>query len=76
MKLGKSFCFIFLSVFFGLDGAQNTPFSEKITNLSIKLCASNLRTRAKQKPKILHCQGQFNIDCDNIVLAFEGFKVS
>ena len=44
--------------------------------LSIKLCATNLRTRAKQKQKIVHCHGQFNIDCDNIALAFESFKVS
>ena len=32
---------------------------------------------AKRKQKIVYyCHGQFNIDCDNIVLAFEGFKVS
>ena len=44
------------------------------SNLSIKLCPTHLRTRAKRKQKIVHCHGQFNIDCDNIVLAFEGFK--
>ena len=46
------------------------------SNLSIKLCATNLRTRAKRKQKIVQGHGQFNIDCDNIVLSFEGFKVS
>ena len=33
-------------------------------------------TRAKRKQKIVQGHGQFNIDCDNIVLAFEGSKVS
>ena len=34
---------------FGLDGAQHTLFREyNQSNLSIKLCATNLRTRAKQ----------------------------
>ena len=61
---------------FGLDPAQNTPFFEKITNQILKLCATNLQTRAKRKQKIVQGHGQFNIDCDNIVLAFEGSKVS
>ena len=77
MKLGKSFCFMFLSVFLALTVYKHTFLREDIQSiLSIKLCATNLRTRAKQKQKIVHCHGQFNIDCDNIALAFESFKVS
>ena len=47
------------------------------SNLPIKLCAPNLRIRANPCEPV-HCHGhdQFNIDCDNIVPAFEGFKVS
>ena len=62
----------------GLDPAQKTPFFRKDhqSNPSIKLCATNLKTRAKQKQNIVLGHGQFNIDCDNIVLAFEGFKAS
>ena len=57
---------------FGLDPAQNTPFfrGDNQSNLSIKLCATNLRARAKRKQKIEQGHGQFNIDCNNIVLAF------
>ena len=59
---------------FGFDGAQSTLFfrEDYQSNLSIKLCATNLRSRGKQK--IVHCHGQFNIDCDNIVLAFGDFE--
>ena len=46
------------------------------SNPSIKLCATNLQTRAKREQKIVQGHGQFNIDCDNIVLAFESSKVS
>ena len=44
---------------FGLDPAQNTPFFEKITNqiLGLKLCATNLRTRANRKQKIVQGHG-------------------
>ena len=61
---------------FSLDPAQNTPFfrEDSQSNPSIKLCATNLQTRAKGKQKIVQGHGQFNIDC-NIVLAFEGSKV-
>ena len=70
MKLGKSFCFMFLSVFLALTVHKHTFLREDNQSiLSIKLCATNLRTRAKQKQKIVHCHCQFNIDCDNIVLA-------
>ena len=56
---------------FGLDLALNTPFfeDENQSNPSIKLCASNLRTRAKRKQKIVQGHGPV-IDCD-IVLAFD-----
>ena len=50
---------------FSLDPVQNTPFFENITNQilnSIKLYATNLQTRAKQKQKIVQGLGQFNID--------------
>ena len=62
----------------GLDPPQKHTFfrEDNQSNPSTKLCATNLRTQAKQKRKIVHCHGKFNIDCDNIVLAFEGFKVS
>ena len=65
MKLDKFLCF-----FFGLDSAQNTIFflEDNHSNPLIKLCATNLQTRAKRKQKIVlgHCQ--FNIDCNNIDL--------
>ena len=63
---------------FRLDPAQNTPFfqEDNQSNPSIKLCATNLQIRAKRKQKIVQGHGQFNIDCDNIVLAFEGSKIS
>ena len=56
---------------FGTDRAKNTPFlrEDNQSKPSIKLCATNLRTRAKRKQKIVHCYG-------NIVLAFEDFKFS
>ena len=73
MKLDRSFCFMFLA----LTEALNPPFSrDNESNISTKFCATNLRTRAKRKQKIVHCYGQFSIDCDNIFLAFEGFKFS
>ena len=46
------------------------------SNPLIKLCATNLRARAKRKQKIVQGHGQFNIHCNNIVLAFESYKVS
>ena len=79
MKLDKYLCFMFLSVFLALTlhKTHRSFFREDHqSNPSIKLCATNLQTRAKRKQKIVQGHGQFNIDCDNIVLAFEGFKVS
>ena len=74
MKLDKFHVFVRI---FGLDPAQNTFFREdNQSNPSIKLWATNLRTRAKRKQKIVQGHGQFNIDCNNIVLAFESSKVS
>ena len=63
---------------FGLEPAQNTIFFEKITTqmFGFKLCVTNLQTRLKRKQKIVQGHGQFNIDCHNIVIPFEGFKVS
>ena len=60
MTLDKSFCFVYI---FGLDGAQKTPFFEKITNQIFRLNYAQLICDP-------HCHGQFNIDCDNIVLTF------
>ena len=71
MKLDKSFFFHVFVCIFGLGGAQNTPFFEKLTNQSLRLNYAHLILRFP-----VHCYGQFNIDCDNIVLAFESFKVS
>ena len=78
MKLDKSFSFMFLSVFLALTVHKTHIFfrEDNQSNLSIKLCSTTLQTRAKRKHKFVHCHGQFNIDCDNIFLAFEGFKVS
>ena len=75
--LDKFLCFMFLSVFLALT-LQNTPFfrEDNQSNPSIKLWENNLRARAKRKQKIVQGHGQFNIDCNNIVLAFEGYKVS
>ena len=71
--------FMFLSIFFALTVHKTHLFfrrEDNQSNLSIKLCATNLRTLAKQKQKIVHCHGQFNIDYNNTALAFEGCKVS
>ena len=44
---------------FGLDPAQNTFFrKDSQSNPSIKLCATNLQTRAKRKQKIVQGHGQ------------------
>ena len=44
---------------FGLDHAQNMPLfrEDNQSNPSIKLCATNLRTRAKRKQKIVQGHG-------------------
>ena len=76
---------VFVRVF-GLD-TNHTFFPEH--NLSIKLCATNLQTHAKRKQKIVQGHGLSSMPplsirkslrtwlyCDNIVLAFDGFKVS
>ena len=77
MKLDKFLCFMFLSVFLALSLHKTHLFrKDNQSNTSIKLCATNLRTRVKQKQKIVQGHGQFNIDCDNIVLSFESSKVS
>ena len=65
MKLGKYFCFMFLSVFLALTVHKHTFLREDNQSiLSMKLCANNFQTRAnsKQKQKIVHCHDQFNID--------------
>ena len=73
----RTLSFVFLSVFLALTLHKTHLFREdNQSNPSIKLCGTNLQTRAKQKQKIVQGHGQFNINCDNIVLAFEGFKVS
>ena len=68
---------VFVRIFL-LDPAQNTPFfrEDNQSNPPIRLCATNLRARAKRKQKIVQGHGQFKIDCNNIVLAFETSKVS
>ena len=77
MKLDKSFCFMFLSAYLALTVHKTHLFREyNQSNFSIKLCATNLRTPAKWKQKIVPCYSELNIDCDIIILAFEGFKVS
>ena len=77
MKLDKFLCFMLLSVLLALTLHKTRFFLEdNQSNTSIKLCATNLRTRAKRKQKIVQGHGQFNIDCNNIVLAFESSKVS
>ena len=66
-----------LSVFFALTVHKISFFRDyNQLNLSIKLCATYLRARAKQKQKTVHCHDQFNINCDNSTLAFVGFKGS
>ena len=63
MKLDKFLCFMFLSVFLALTYTKHTFFREhNQSNPSIKLYATNLQTRAKQKLKIVQGLGQFNID--------------
>ena len=58
MKLDKSFCFMFLAVFFAIAVRKTNFFSEKDnqSNFSIKFCATNLRTRVKRKQTIMHCK--------------------
>ena len=77
MKLDKFLCFMFLSVFLAFTLHKTHLFWEgNQSNALIKLCATNLRAHAKRKQKIVQGHGQFNIDCNNIVLAFESSKVS
>ena len=77
MKLEKFLCFMFLSVFLALTLHKSHLFREdNQSNPSIKLCATNLRSRAKQKQKIVQGHPQFNIDCDNFGFTFESSKVS
>ena len=62
---------------FGLDPAQNTPFLEEITNQILRLHYAQLIWKPmRSENMILQGHGQFNIHCDNILLAFEGIKVS
>ena len=72
MKMDNFLCFMFLPVFLVLTLHKTRLFfrGDNQSNLSIKLCATNLRARAKRKQKIEQGYGQFNIDCNNIVLAF------
>ena len=77
MKLDKFLCFMFLSVFLALTLHKTCLFpKDNQSNPSIRLCATNLRTRAKRKQKIVQGHGQFNIDCNNIALAFQSAKVT
>ena len=76
MKLDKFLYLMFSSVFLALTLHKTHLFRyDNQSNPSIKLCATNLGTRARPKQKIVQGHGQFNIDCD-IVIAFEGLKVS
>ena len=74
MKLDNFLFLMFLSVFL----AQNIPFFDTITNQILRLNYARLiwEPMRDQNKKIAQGHGQFNIDCDNIFLAFEGFKVS
>ena len=76
MKLDKFLSLMFLSVFLALTLHKTHLFRyDNQSNPSIKLWANNLGTHARPKQKIVQGHRQFNIDCD-IVLAFDGFKVS
>ena len=73
----SSFVSCFCPYFWPWPCTKHTFFREdNHSNPSIKLYATNLRTRSKRKQKIMQGHGQFNIDCNNIVLAFESSKVS
>ena len=63
---------------FGFDPAQNTFFLEMITNQILRINYAQLICKLvrSENKKILQGHGQFNIDCHNIVLAAERFKVS
>ena len=68
---------VFVRIFWPWPCTKHTFFRyDNQSNPSIKLWATNLGTRARPKQKIVQGHGQFNIDCDNIVIAFEGFNVS
>ena len=64
MKRDKCFYFKLLSVFLALTVHKTHLFCQvdNQSNLSMKSCATPLRTRAKGKQKIVHYHGQFNID--------------
>ena len=64
MKMDNFLCFMFLSVFLALTLHKPRLFfrEDNQSNPSIKLCATNLRTRAKRKQKIVQVHGLFNID--------------
>ena len=70
----SSFVSCFCPYFWPLPCTKHTKDNQ--SNPLIKLCATNLPARAKRKQKIVQGHGQFNIDCNNIVLAFESSKVS
>ena len=77
MKLDKSFCFMFLSVFLAFTVHKARFFFAKNTNQIFRLNYVQLiceAARSRGKQKIVHCHGQFNIDCDNIVLSFGDFE--
>ena len=63
---------------FGLDPAQNTPFFEKITNQILRLNYAQLIYKPVRCENKRLCRVTVNSTSiyDNIVLAFEGSKVS
>ena len=58
MKLDESLCFMFLSVFLALALHKTHLFREDNNQIHvfIKLCATNLQTRAKRKQKIVETE--------------------
>ena len=66
---------VFVGIF-GLYPAQNTPFFEKITNQILRLNYARLICDPVRSENKRLCRVTVNIDCNNIVLAFESSKVS
>ena len=68
---------MFLSVFLALTLQKTNFFREDNQSNIFRLNYAQLICETvRSEKKIVQGHGQFNNECDNIVLPFEGFKVS
>ena len=76
MKLDKSFFFLVFVCVFGLDGAQNTSFFEKIINQISRLNYVQLNCEPMRSENKRLCTVTVNSTSIATTLSFKGFKVS